>query len=99
LLDAAHITPDREPDSYPVVSNGLALCKLHHAAFDRFFFAIRPDYTVEVRQSILGEVDGPMLVVGLQQIHGRSILLPSRPADLPDQERLARRYEEFQRAS
>ncbi|HET7704301.1 MAG TPA: HNH endonuclease, partial [Candidatus Limnocylindrales bacterium] len=83
----------------PVVSNGVALCKLHHAAFDRFFFAIRPDYRVEVRPSILAESDGPMLVVGLQQIHERRILLPRRLADLPDQERLARRYAEFQRAS
>ena len=35
------------------MSNGVALCKLHHAAFDRFFFAIRPDYLIEVR----GQVD------------------------------------------
>jgi putative restriction endonuclease len=98
LLDAAHITPDHEDDSDPVVSNGVALCKLHHAAFDRFFFAIRPDYTVEVRPSILLESDGPMLVVGLQQIHQRAIVLPRRPADLPDQSRLARRYEQFLRA-
>ena len=55
LLDAAHITPDREADSDPIVSNGVALCKLHHAAFDNFFFTIRPDYTIEVRPSILAE--------------------------------------------
>jgi putative restriction endonuclease len=95
LLDAAHITPDREADSDPIVSNGVALCKLHHAAFDSFFFAIRPDYRVEVRPSILRERDGPMLVVGLQQIHESRILLPSRAIDRPDRDRLARRYEEF----
>ena len=67
LLDAAHITPDTDPEGEPVVSNGVALCKLHHAAFDRLFFAIRPDYTIEVKPSILHETDGPMLVVGLQQ--------------------------------
>ena len=33
LLDAAHIIPDSDPDGEPVVPNGLALCKLHHAAF------------------------------------------------------------------
>ena len=49
LLDAAHITPDTDPEGEPVVTNGVALCKLHHAAFDRFFFAIRPDYVIEVR--------------------------------------------------
>jgi putative restriction endonuclease len=99
LLDAAHISPDRETDSNPIVSNGIALCKLHHAAFDGFFFAVRPDYTIEVRPSILAESDGPMLVVGLQQIHDRRIYLPRRAMDLPDRDRLARRYAEFRRAS
>ena len=55
LLDAAHITPDSDAEGEPVVSNGVALCKLHHAAFDRFFFAIRPDYVIEVRPSVLQE--------------------------------------------
>jgi len=99
LLDAAHITPDSDPEGEPVVSNGVALCKLHHAAFDRLFFAIRPDYVIEVRPSILAEHDGPMLVVGLQQIHDTHIFLPRRLADRPDPERLERRYAEFLRAS
>lgn len=99
LLDAAHITPDSDALGEPVVSNGLSLCKLHHTAFDRFFFAIRPDYVIEVRPSILTESDGPMLVVGLQQIHDQRIFLPRRQVDLPDQDRLARRYAEFRQAS
>lgn len=96
LLDAAHITPDRDELGAPVVSNGLSLCKLHHAAFDRFFFAVRPDYRVEVRPSILTESDGPMLIVGLQQIHGAEIHLPSRRSDHPDRDRLEARYRDFQ---
>ncbi len=99
LLDAAHIIPDTDPEGDPVVSNGVALCKLHHAAFDRFFFAIRPDYLIEVKPSILGEHDGPMLIVGLQQIHDQRILLPRRQTDRPDPVRLDRRYQEFLRAS
>jgi putative restriction endonuclease len=99
LLDAAHITPDTHPTGEPLVSNGLALCKLHHAAFDRFFFTVRPDFRVEVRPSILEETDGPMLLIGLQRIHGERIQLPARAALLPDRERLERRYEEFRRAS
>jgi putative restriction endonuclease len=98
LLDAAHIIPDRDPEGEPLVSNGVALCKLHHAAFDRFFFAIRPDYSIEVRRSILDEHDGPMLVVGLQRIHEQQILLPRRPVDRPDPSRLERRYLEFLQA-
>lgn len=99
LLDAAHITPDSDEAGVPAVTNGLALCKLHHAAFDGFFFAIRPDYIVDVRSSLLAETDGAMLVVGLQQIHGRSIHLPSGSADRPDQDRLAVRYQRFLQAS
>jgi putative restriction endonuclease len=98
LLDAAHITPDTEAEGEPVVSNGVSLCKLHHAAFDRLFFAIRPDYRIEVRPTVLAEIDGPMLVVGLQEIHGRLLRLPRRTADRPDPRRLERRYEEFLRA-
>ena len=98
LLDAAHITPDSHPEGEPVVSNGVALCKLHHAAFDRLFFAVRPDYVIEVKASILAEHDGPMLVVGLQQIHGKLLLLPRRPSDRPDPKRLEQRYADFLRA-
>ena len=97
LLDAAHITPDSDLEGDPLVSNGLALCKLHHAAFDSFFFAVRSDYVIEVRRSILEESDGPMLVVGLQQIHGQTILLPRRSVEQPDPGRLHRRFEEFLR--
>lgn len=98
LLDAAHITADSDSGE-PIVPNGLALCKLHHAAFDGYFFAVTPDYQVVVRPSILTESDGPMLVVGLQEIHGSVINLPSREDQRPDRDRLAIRYEAFVRAS
>ena len=99
LLDAAHIVADAEDEGDPVVSNGLALCKLHHAAFDSFFLTVRPDYTIEVRRSILDENDGPMLLVGLKQMHDQPIQLPRSRQDLPDPARLERRYERFRQAS
>ncbi len=98
LLDAAHIIPDRQPGGEAVVSNGLALCKLHHAAFDRQFVGIRADYRVEVRADIRGESDGPMLRHGLQGLHGQRIQLPRAAEWKPDPERLARRYERFRKA-
>jgi putative restriction endonuclease len=98
LLDAAHITADSDAGD-PIVSNGMALCKLHHAAFDGFFFTVTPDYRVVVKPSILEESDGPMLIVGLQQIHGAMIQLPSKEEHRPDRDRLAVRYEAFVRAS
>ncbi len=95
LLDAAHIVADSDPDGEPRISNGLALCKLHHAAFDNFFFTVTPEYRVEVRASLLLEIDGPMLVVGLQQIHGQAIQLPRNVNQRPDQDQLARRLDRF----
>jgi hypothetical protein len=40
-----------------------------------------------------------MLIVGLQQIHGQPIQLPSQIGQRPEQARLERRYELFRRAS
>ena len=99
LLDAAHIVADSEDEGDPVVSNGLALCKLHHAAFDSLFMTVRPDYTIEVRRSILDESDGPMLLYGLKQMHDQAIQLPRSVGDRPDPARLQNHYERFLRAS
>jgi putative restriction endonuclease len=95
LLDAAHIIGDAQDGGDPVVSNGLSLCKLHHAAFDRHFLTVRPDYRIEVRQSVLDEEDGPMLLHGLKAMHERQILLPSQVALQPDRDRLGERYRVF----
>lgn len=96
LLDAAHIIPDSEPGGDPIVTNGMALCKLHHAAFDKYFLGVRPDYTIEVRDDVLDEQDGPMLLHGLQGLHQRRIVVPARMAQRPDPELLQRRYIRFQ---
>ena len=96
LLDAAHIIPDTDPDGAPAVSNGLALCKIHHTAFDRHFIGVRKDYLVEVRPDVLREEDGPMLLHGIQELQGTRILLPRAARLRPDPELLQRRYEQFQ---
>ena len=43
LREAAHILPDGHPLGEPVIPNGLALCKLHHAAFDCYIIGVSPD--------------------------------------------------------
>lgn len=98
LLDAAHIIPDTEPDGEPVVKNGISLCKLHHAAFDRFLLGVTPDYMIEVRGDVLKEKDGPMLVHGLQGLHNKKIILPRRAELRPNRELLDRRYQRFRAA-
>ena len=98
LIDAAHIIPDGRPRGEPVVSNGLALCKLHHAAFDANIIGIRPDRIVEVRRDVLEEIDGPMLLHGLQGVHRTQIWIPRPPQLQPAPDRLEERYEEFRKA-
>jgi putative restriction endonuclease len=96
LLDPAHILADRHERGESIVSNGLAMCKIHHAAFDANILGIRPDHIVEIRADILEERDGPMLRHGLQGLHGERLLqLPRRPVDRPDPMRLEERYEYF----
>lgn len=95
LLDAAHIVPDSQPEGEPVVRNGLALCSLHHGAFDRAFVGLRPDYTIEVRPDILAEGDGPTLVHGIQALHNTRIVLPRSPSLRPDPRLVELRYDRF----
>ena len=99
LLDAAHIVPDHMPEGRPIVSNGLALCKLHHAAYDSFMIGVSPDYVIHVREDILEEEDGPLLLHGLQGIHGRKLILPSARADWPSPDLLDWRYDRFLKAA
>ncbi|PYO45652.1 MAG: HNH endonuclease [Gemmatimonadetes bacterium] len=99
LLEASHILPDGHPRGEPIVPNGLALCKLHHAAFDSYIIGVTPDLEVKVRVDVLEEIDGPMLLHGLQGFEGRKILVP-RPDHLkPNRDLLAERYDLFRRAS
>jgi putative restriction endonuclease len=98
LLEAAHILPDGHPRGLPVVPNGIALCALHHAAFDRHFLGIDPDCGVHLRQDILDEADGPMLQYGLQGFHGKRLWVPRSQGSQPNREFLAERYAQFEKA-
>jgi putative restriction endonuclease len=98
LLDAAHILPDTAPQGAPVVTNGLALCKLHHAAFDSFILGVSPDYIIQIRPDVLEEEDGPILQHGLKELHGTRLLLPKAQVQWPSREALAWRFEQFKDA-
>ena len=99
LLDAAHIVPDaNEQLGQPVVPNGLPLSKIHHAAFDAYLIGIDPDYQVHVSDRLLEQRDGRMLEA-IKLLDGGKIHLPRRPADFPDRDRLAQRYELFRKAA
>ena len=98
FLEAAHILPDKHPSGEPLISNGLALCKLHHAAFDSHIIGIRPDCTIEVQDDVLHESDGPMLIHGLQGFHNQQLRVPKRESWRPNTTFLEERYVLFKRA-
>lgn len=98
LVQAAHIVPDVEPEGIAAVINGLALCAIHHLAFDRNLLGIDPDGVVHIAGRLLREIDGPMLRSGLQGFHGTHIALPRRPEERPDAVRLQTRFDRFTRA-
>jgi putative restriction endonuclease len=98
LLDAAHILPDTAPRGEPVITNGLALCKLHHAAFDSFILGVSPDYLIHIRHDVLEEKDGPMLQHGLKELEGAKLVLPTARVHWPNREALAWRFEQFKSA-
>lgn len=96
LLDAAHIVADIDTEfGQPIVTNGLLLSKLHHAAFDANLIGIDPDYRIHISESLMSMNDGPMFEQGLKALVGRELRRPKRDADLPDRDRLARRFDSF----
>ena len=99
LLDAAHIISDKDERlGQPIVSNGIPLSKIHHAAFDAHLIGIDPDYRLHVSERLLNQHDGQMLEV-LKQLNGGTLHLPARAKDYPDRDRLVLRFEWFKAAA
>jgi putative restriction endonuclease len=94
MLDAAHILSYAEGGTHHV-TNELAFCKIHHAAYDSDIVGVRPDGVAQVRRDVLEETDGPMLRHELQEVHGLRLLLPRAPASRPAVEGLEKRWERF----
>jgi putative restriction endonuclease len=98
LLDAAHIREDSDGGE-PIVPNGIAMCAIHHRAFDNSVLGIRPDFVIEIRGDVLGEVDGPTLQHALQGLHSSNLALPKSREAWPREDLLEERYERFRVAS
>ena len=95
LLQAAHIVGDRAEGGDATVVNGIALCAIHHLAYDRNLLGIDPRGVVHISQRLLDVTDGPMLRQGLQGFHGAEIVQPARRDERPDPDRLEVRFARF----
>lgn len=75
LLDAAHVTPDREPKPAVVISDGLALCAIHHRAFDARILRYDDRYIVRVALPSERRAGDAELRI-LLEYHGKPLTLP-----------------------
>lgn len=86
LVEAAHIVPVPAGGTNST-SNGLALCSLHHEAYDRALIGIRPDYSVATNTAALRRLRRLDLHGGWGSFEDRlreEIILPRREQDYPD---------------
>jgi putative restriction endonuclease len=89
LVDAAHIIPVAAPSSTDETRNGIALCKLHHAAFDRNLFSFDEGYKIEVSSVEVDRLSQKNLAAGLarfRQSLRTAVALPSDRRDYPPRE-------------
>lgn len=88
LLNASHIIPwSIETKRRADPTNGIALCALHDRAFDRGFIAIGDTYTILVSKRLKANSSSLLHKVGLLDIEGEEMFLPSR--FLPDKAALS----------
>lgn len=95
MLDAAHIAGDTEERGVPEVWNGLALCALHHRAYDLDALGIDASFRVHISAEIRAATGSPMVKYSLQDLHGREIQLPERPVEQPSRDLLDAKFRKF----
>ncbi|MDD2773672.1 MAG: HNH endonuclease [Elusimicrobiales bacterium] len=87
LIDAAHIVPVADRSSTDETKNGVALCKLHHAAFDRNLISFDEQYKIEVSNLEIKRLQNINLAGGItefKQYLRTAIILPVDKRDYPD---------------
>lgn len=86
LLDAAHILPAAHPDSTDETNNGIALCALHHRAYDRGLLTFDSGYRIHRNEPMERELVAAGLDGGLADFRARlfpMIEVPPNRADRP----------------
>jgi putative restriction endonuclease len=90
-VDAAHIIPVSDPRGDDEVTNGLALCRLHHAAYDIGLVGVRSDYRVIINEASAARLALVRLDAGLPQFRAslpRLIRVPNVAEVRPEPSKL-----------
>lgn len=91
LVDAAHIVPVAHPQGTDEVTNGLALCRLHHAAYDAGLVGVRSDYNIIMNPAAVDRLIEAQLDGGLDSFRTalpHSITLPATIEVRPEPRKL-----------
>lgn len=86
LVDAAHIIPVAHLGSTEGVDNGLALCRLHHAAYDNALLGVRSDLSIITNPALVTKLRALGLIAGWEEFRDRlppSITPPTHPDNRP----------------
>lgn len=86
LLDAAHILPVAHQSSVDKTSNGIAVCTLHHRAYDNTLITFDQRGRVHVNATQIAELKKAGLSGGLKYFKAglfTEVLLPANAADRP----------------
>ena len=96
LLEGAHILPVVHPESTDSTSNGIALCVLHHRAFDRSLVTFDSSHEVHINERVVDELRSDSLDGGLEdfrQALRSCIRVPADRRDWPNIEFVQRANE------
>jgi putative restriction endonuclease len=96
LVQGAHIIPVPIPGGTDETSNGLALCALHHAAYDRGLLGVGPDLRVVANNARVAAAASEGIGVGADALTayvGQAIRLPAHPPSRPNPDYLRRGLE------
>lgn len=86
LIEAAHIVPVASDEGNDDTNNGIALCKLHHAAYDRNLVCFDERYRIEVSDSLVAQLHDAGLDGGISKFCKAlrpALILPSDKRDYP----------------
>jgi len=86
LLDGAHILPAAHPDSTDETCNGVALCALHHRAYDMGLVTFDVRFKIQLNNKMEKELVAAGLDAGLSDFQARlfpTIEVPPDRADRP----------------
>ncbi|MGH7151358.1 MAG: HNH endonuclease [Planctomycetota bacterium] len=96
LVEGAHILPVGDPRSTDDTDNGLALCSLHHEAYDDALVGVRPDYRIIVNETVIKDLRKARRAGEEERFRDElqpRILLPSSAPDRPRPEYLQQSLE------